>query len=368
MTGPSDLLRDEDVRRYLLARADRVVTRARSADAVAVEIAERVGLMPRRRTGRAVGVRIALVVALLGALLAGLYLIGQQRERYAPDAPEVTTTLRGSPWAIAAAEGSVWVGAYRSPVLFRLDPADGSVTGEVELRNFVCGQLQAGLGYLWFSECGTMTIARLDPDTLKIDRLAGYGTDRVTFADVDAWLPTDGAVERIDPKTLATLERIPVTGTGLLAWGFGSVWMADADGGVVRRIEPGSGQVATVNWPGPPPYPVHLDVTDSAVWVVDERGLKVYRIDPTTNVASAAPVDLEVIDGTGFGDHIIVAAAGQLWVRELEDSIIRLDPGTGRLIDRQLTEGAGGGAFAVTPDAIWFANMKAQTVTGVSRP
>ncbi len=368
MTAPSGLFRDEDVHRYLLARADRVATRARSADAVAAEIAERVGLVQRRRAGRAAALRIVIVVALLGALLAGLYLIGQQRERYAPDAPEVTTTLRGSPWAIAAAEGSIWVGAYRSAVLFRLDPADGSVTREVDLRNFVCGQLQSGFGYLWFSECGTMTIARLDPETLQIDRLAGYGTDRVTFDDADVWLPTDGALERLDPKSLVTLERVPVTGTGLLAWGFGSVWMADADGGVVRRIEPGSGRVATVEWPDPAPYPVHIAVTDAAVWVVDERGLNVFRIDPATNVAAATPIELEVIDGTGFGDHIIVAAAGQLWVRESEDSIIRLDPLTGRLIDRQPTDVAGGGAFAVTADALWFANMKAQTVTGVSRP
>jgi DNA-binding beta-propeller fold protein YncE len=362
---------ESDLRRYLELRAEVVATRAGNADEAAAEVAQRLGLLPRRR--RRIGLlRLAVTLALLVALLAAaLYLVGRQRETYMPDQPRVTAVLRGSPWAVATAEGSVWVGTYQEPVIFRLDPASGAVLAEIPTGRTVCGQFETGFGYLWFSDCGGLWLSRLDPVTLKIDRLAGYGTDRVAIGDGSVWVPHDGAVERLDPVTLDTLARIPVPGSGLVTHGSGAVWLSDADGGAVYRIDPQSEQVvATIRWnvPGGQPYPVHLVAFDEAVWVVDEGALRIYRIDPATNTATAVPLELGPIDGTGFGDHPIAAGAGGLWVRESETSIARFDPTTLAVVERQPTDAIGGGAFAVTEQAIWFANLKGDSVVGVRRP
>ena len=364
--------RDDDLRRYLGLRADAVAAGAATADAAATVLAERLGMLrarPRRTTW---ALRFALLtLLLLAALAAALFLVGREREQYVPDQPQSTVPLRGSPWAVAAAQGSVWVGAYREPLIFRLDPRRGEVLAEIDVGRPVCGQLEAGFEYLWFSDCGGLWLSRLDPATGKVARLAGYGTDRVAFGDGGVWVPYDGAIERLDPQTLATTLRVVVDGAGLMAFGSGSVWLSDADRGVVVRVDPETARVvATVTWGEPDlrRYPVHIVAHDEAVWVVDEQQLRVYRIDPMTNEATPLALELQPIDGTGFGDHPIAAGAGQLWVRESDRSLARIDTTSLEVVDRLATVASGGGAFAVTGGALWVANLKDQTVTGVRRP
>ena len=364
---------ETDLRRYLVARAEAVADRAAPADDMAIRVAVGLGLVGRRLRGPARFLRLAIVAALLVALAAGaVYLVGQLRESYVPAEPQVTTRVHGAPWGVALLDGSIWVSGYREEVLFELEAATGEVLDEIPIGRFVCGELDAAYGYLWFTSCpGNVFLSRLNPATNHIDRLNGYGTDRLGFGDDLVWLVHDRHLEGLDPLSLATVVEFPVARGGPLTFAFGDVWIADADGHVLARVDLDEQRiVAEITWPAPEdgPYPVHLAEADGALWVVDEASLGVFRVNPATNEATRVAIDLELIDGTGFGDHPINAGGGELWVRESETSLARIDTATLSVAERVPTEAFGGGSFSATADALWFANMKEDLVVGLQRP
>ena len=371
--GSAPLFSDADVRRFLVARADAVASRAAPADDMTVRVAVQLGLARSRRGAPLRALRLAVVVVLLAALAAGaLYLIGRFSEDYSPAQPEVTVNLHGSPWAIAALGGSIWSTGYREAVLFEVEPSTGEVLAEIPTGKRICGTLASEFGYLWFTSCpDNAYLGRVDPATGHIDRLNGYGGDRIGFGGGLVWVIHDGALEGLDPTTLLTIETIPVQRGGIVVYAQGSVWISDADGGVVARIDPVARRlVAEIIWPanGDGRYPVHMTEADGAIWVVDETQLAVLRIDPATNVAIRVDVDLEPIDGTSFGDHPIAFGGGELWVRESETSLVRINTASLTVAERVVTAELGGGAFVSTDDALWYANLKGDTIVGLQRP
>jgi streptogramin lyase len=373
MLPGSPTFSDADLRRYLNARAEAVARGAAPADDMAMRVAVDLGLVRRRPSGRARILRLAVVAALLAALAAGaLYLVGQLRESYAPDVPEVTTRVHGAPWGVAALDGSIWVAGYREDVLFEIEPATGEVLDEIPIGRFVCGELDAAYGYLWFTSCPpNVFLSRLDPATNRVDRLNGYGSDRLGFGDGLVWLVRDGDLEGLDARSLETIVEFPVTHEGPLTYAFDDIWIADAAGHVLARVDLAEQRiVAEVTWPAPDdgPYPAHLAEADGALWVVDEAALGVFRVDPATNEVTRVAIELAFIDGTGFGDHPIAFGGGELWVRESETSIARIDTETLTVAERIATEAFGGGSFTSTGDALWLANMKEDVIVGLQRP
>lgn len=362
---------ETDVRRYLAARAEAVARRAAPADDMAMRVAVDLGFVRRRHGGRARALRLAVVLALVAALAAGaIYLVGQLREDYAPLQSEVTINLHGSPWAVAALDGSIWAGGYQEAVLFEIEPSSGEVIDEIPTGNRICGELAAAFGYLWFTTCPPNAFfARVDPGTRQIDRLNGYGGDRVAFGGGRVWMPHAGAIEGLDPATLATVVRIPTTRLGITVYAFDAVWVSDADGHVVIRADPETEAViAEIALPTADSYPVHMVEADGAMWVVDEATRSVFRIDPATNAPTRVEIDLGSIDGTGFGDHPIAFGGGGLWVRESETSLARIDTASLTVAERVETERFGGGAFVVIDDALWYANLKGDSIVGLQRP
>ena len=367
------LFSDADLRRYLTARAEAVAMRAAPADDMAVRVAVELGLVRRRLSAPVRALRLAVVIALLAALVAGaVYLIGRFSEDYSPAEPEVTVNLHGSPWAIAALGGSIWSAGFQEAVLFEIEPSSGYVVQEIPTGKRICGELASAFGYLWFTTCpGNAYLGRVDPVTGHIDRLNGYGGDRIGFGGGRVWMIHGGAVEGLDPQTLATVDRIPGARGGILVYALGSVWISDADGGVVTRVDPvARRQVTEIVWPATRggPYPVHMTEADGAIWVVDEVELAVLRIDPATNAAVRVDVDLLPIDGTGFGDHPIAFGGGELWVRESDTSLARIDTTTLSIAERVTTAPFGGGAFVATDGALWYASLKGESIVGLQRP
>ena len=205
----------------------------------------------------------------------------------------------------------------------------------------------------------------------QIDRLNGYGGDQLGFGDGRVWMTHDGALEGLHPVTLETVTRIPVEHGGTVIHALGSLWIADADAHVVVRVDAlGERVLAEITWElddPQPPAPVHMAEAGGAVWVVDEEALAVYRIDPVTNTAERAEIELQVIDGTGWGDHPITAGPEGLWVRESESSIARIDIVTRQVVERVTTSAFGGGSFFSVDGALWFANLKGESIVGLQR-
>ena len=362
---------DADLRRFLAARADAVAATAAPADDMAFRVAAQLGLVRRRVTGPRRVLRLALVAATLAALVAGaLYVVGQLRDdEYVPSESRVTVELHGSPWAIAGLDGSVWVASYGEPVLFEVAPATGEILDEIPTGKPTCGELAAAFGYLWLTSCPPNAyLSRVDPRSNRLDRLNGYGSDQIGFGDGRVWLVHEGVLEGLDPVTLDTVTRIPVERGGTVLHAFESVWIADADGHVVARVDPRAGRViAEVTWaaPGLGAAPVHMTQAGGAVWVVDEEALGVYRIDPATNLATRAAVDLELVDGTGWGDHPIAAGPDGVWVRVSETGLARIDTTTLLVVEQVETEPMGGGSFFSVDGALWYANLKGDSVVGL---
>jgi streptogramin lyase len=365
----SDEQLDAELSAYLTARAELGARRARNPDDVALAIGGRLGLVQRRALRSALRLVIVAVLLLLAIIAAALF-VGQQRDPYRPNQPLVTVPLEGAPWAVAADANSIWVGAYRDTSIYRLDPRTGDVLERVGTAGYVCGNLELAFDHLWFGHCGIPIVGRLDPVTRKVDRLTGYNTDRMGFGAGSVWL-SDGhsAVERIDPVTMATTARTEVGASALVTFGAGSAWVSTTDLGTVQRIDPATNEVAaTIEFPGPDqPAPVHLVETGGSIWVVDEGNVALFRIDPETNTATRADVELEPFaNGTAFGDHYLAAAADGLWVRTSDTEIVRVDPASASVVERVET-GPGGGAFSVTTDAIWVASLEDGEVWGMQR-
>ena len=98
----------------------------------------------------------------------------------------------------------------------------------------------------------------------------------LVFAQDAVWASSsDGSVSRIEPATNKVAARIAV-GTGQLggvAFGDGSLWVANFEGGELDRVDPGSGSVvARIAVGGQPVGPAVAG--DGTVWVFELRRLR----------------------------------------------------------------------------------------------
>ena len=315
---------------------------------------------------------MALLLLLLG-LVAAVYVGSLFRERYAPDVPRVDVPLEGQPWAVTGAYGSIWAGTLGHATVYQLDPRDGTVRNEIEVAVPVCGNFERGYGALWFAQCGTHQMGRIDPHSLKFDRLVGYGSDNIGIGAESIWATDGSNVVRLDPVSLATQAEIPVGGESLVTFGEGSAWAVSSEEATVRRIDPDTNEViATIPLsPGDgQTFPVHGVAAAGALWVVDEIGLKLYRIDADTNETSVVDVPLlhDTSDSMDYGDWYVTYGRGLIWVRTADDTIVGIDPSTEQIVERQTTPLGGGGAFFVADDSIWLGNNQAESVSGIRLP
>jgi streptogramin lyase len=141
---------------------------------------------------------------------------------------------------------------------------------------------------------------------------------------------TSTATERSAPAPPAPAGRvvsIPVNGNpaGIVA-GLGSSWTIGHRNGFIYRIDPRTAKVIrTIGLGGT--YYVGLAVGDGHVWTYRDDEHRLLKIDPTRGrvVASAGmPVQL----------HQSVFAPSGLWALAGGNSLVRIDPGTLRIVKR----------------------------------
>jgi virginiamycin B lyase len=143
---------------------------------------------------------------------------------------------------LMAAGGAVWVGVPNGNELVRIDPTTNAVTATVKLPYPPCGYLAADATAVWSAGggCGDL-VARIDPRTKKVTaKLDEPHPVGLAFAFGTVWVAVLGShnVDQIDPRTGRLVARLPVGGIPIrLAVGFGSVWVND-DEGRVLRIDP----------------------------------------------------------------------------------------------------------------------------------
>lgn len=203
---------------------------------------------------------------------------------------------------------------------------------------------------------------------IEVDRTpagiaAGEGAIWVSQANGDSLL-------RIDPSSNEVVAEIPVgDGPEGVTVGGGSVWVVNQGEGTLSRIDPGSDTVVdTVRLAEPPsqseieealgvPDRSFLEGFDAvsfgerAVWAAGSDGLA--RIDPgSLEVATWTAEDLQLGQVAGGvaepGDA--AAGGGRVWLSvPVPTAVFGFDPATGRSERRT----GGGKAVAVGEDAVW---------------
>jgi YVTN family beta-propeller protein len=256
-----------------------------------------------------------------------------------------TIPVGDSPGPIAAGSGSLWVVNLNNRTLTKIDPADRSVAPPVGLHvgtglSTPKLVLAATEDDVWVWACH-LSLFRVDP------RSGQVAQELELFRDIGAyigfscaiaaepgfvWVPLDYPEPRhYRPEVLhveaptdapaSIVERFPVptakeTYRSAMTIGARSLWLADYDGGAVRRLDPATGAItATVR--------------------------------------------------LGEGPTAMVFGHGSAWVaNDVEDSVTRIDPRTNSVV-RSISVGVDPVALAVGPDAIWVANSGDGTVSRI---
>ena len=143
------------------------------------------------------------------------------------------------------------------------------------------------------------------------------------------------------------------TSPGAVAADANGVWVTNADGGSVSRIDPATGAeqqtIAAGNGPA------GVAIAGGAVWVTNSLDGNVVRIDPKSNTPTQTV-------GVGSQPGAIVSGPVGLWVANRGDrTLARIDPSTGR-IDKTIALATGVDALAEGDGALWVASELNGTV------
>lgn len=212
--------------------------------------------------------------------------------RIDPVADKVTARIHVGPrpTGIAVSPGAVWVADAYGPSVSRIDPATNRVVATIRVgpTRVCCAEhmsLTVTGGKLWVAVPNANEIVRIDParnDLVAMLKLP-YSPCAYLVADqTGVWSAGGGCADvvgRIDVRTkrlTATVDEPHAVG---LAHAFGSVWAAVIDSANLDRIDPHTGRlIARLHVGG---TPVRLGVGFGSIWVNDDSG-RVLRIQPAS--------------------------------------------------------------------------------------
>ena len=229
----------------------------------------------------------------------------------------VSTTAPGVIVGGLAADGrGVWIGDARRSRLVQLDSDFRSLARSIRLVSElqVLGgsgpnTVAVGYGSIWAGGSYS-TIARVDPDTRKVDNIAvGNSPSAIATGAGGVWVTddTDNTVARIDPASANAVTGTTPVGRGPSAidTGAGAVWVANTQDDTVARLDPSTAVVTKTIGVGR--RPTGVAVGRGAVWVANSLSGTVSRIDPKSGRVEAT---VEV----GEAPQSVTVAHGLVWV------------------------------------------------------
>jgi streptogramin lyase/tRNA A-37 threonylcarbamoyl transferase component Bud32 len=336
--------------------------------------------------------RTALIAALVGvgvlvAVGVAVLLAGGGEEVVAPSANSVaridaeatafstSVEVGQDPTGIAIGEdGDLWVINQSDSTVDRIDPESGEVTSTKSTLGIPTG-VAAGEGAVWITNgfggpSGTGQVVRLDLADESVEPafedsrnakaiVVAFGSIWLADADRDVVLrydpedldapPTEIPTDD-DPNSSAAPRSLSV-GTGAAE----GIWVANELGDTVVRIDPETDEVTGQGIQVDSPTAVAAD--ESGVWVTSELNDRVHHFDPAGRPFRTFDHDDGVLDGP----TAIVIAPTAVWIgSNLETAIASMDPRSGR-IDRVAIDGITGGIAVDANGDVWVA-IRAQTV------
>jgi len=222
-------------------------------------------------------------------------------------------------------------------------------------------------GAVWSLDAGG-SLAKINPTNRQIEQAVAVGNDAGwTFGGGAVWVNSADKpyLTRVDAQYGST-SRIVLPRNGLqagddpngtaIAYGAGSLWVAQNGGSTIARIDPATGKLERR-------YDANgvslLRFGDGALYAVDQHGGNFERIDPRSGSPS-------------WSSHIhpwiadVLPAAGFLWlVVDSDAGVYRFSEQDGSQVGYVHT-GAGSGGLAYGAHSVWVSNWRAGTVTRVN--
>jgi serine/threonine-protein kinase len=248
------------------------------------------------------------------------------------------------PTGIAIGEdGDVWVINQGDSTVNRIDPETGEVTPAKSTLGVPTG-IAAGEGAIWItngfgSQSGTQVV-RVDPGDDSVE--VAFPSDNakaiiVAFGSI--WLADADRdrVLRYDPKDLSAEPiAIPVDDDEIgdeaprsLAEGSGAaggVWVVNELGETIVRIDHETNEVASTFQVD---APTAVAADDSGIWVTSETLDRVHHLD---SIDGRAIRSYQAVDGVPDGPTAIAIAPSGVWVGSgLDTAVARIDPVSGTI-------------------------------------
>jgi streptogramin lyase/tRNA A-37 threonylcarbamoyl transferase component Bud32 len=269
-------------------------------------------------------------------------------------------------------DGDVWVINEGDSTVSRIDPRNGEATSTKSTLGIPTG-IASGEGAVWitngFGSASGTQVVRVDPTNDAVD--VAFPTDdakAIVVAFSSIWL-ADADRDRVlrydlqDPSAEATV--IPVDDDGIddaaprsLAVGRGAtegIWVVNELGDTVVRIDPETDEVVDRIQVD---APTGIAADDSGIWVTSETNDLVHLFDPA---GGRAVRTYQPEDGILDGPTTIVIAPTGVWIgSDLEAAVARIDPATTE-VDRLGTGGLTGGLVVDGNGDVWV-TVRAQRV------
>ena len=223
------------------------------------------------------------------------------------------------PTRVAYGQGAFWVVSPEVGVVVRVDVDTKAA------KRFRIGKdpydVATGGGALWVPDHDGQRLFRLDlqSSALRETRNLGGPAISVGFGLGSVWLAVaDGSLLRIDPRTLREEQSIPEATTAIegtepkLAVARGSVWISSPAESSVARIDPTSGTVSKRIVSGA----TGISAGAGAVWVADDQSA-IWRF------GDGQPQRIRV----GSQPQDIAATSESVWVTDYgAQALVQLDP------------------------------------------
>ena len=140
-----------------------------------------------------------------------------------------------------------------------------------------------------------------------------------------------------------------------LAYGAGSLWVAETDDDAVQRVNPKTHEVIQTIPVGSDP--VALTVSGNHVWVANSTDSTVTEIDADTNRVVGDPIDVGALPAA------IAAGPTGVWVADSGDNDVRLIDTDSATVKKTVSVGEGPDGLLVDGSTLWVANGRDRTLT-----
>lgn len=279
----------------------------------------------------------------------------------------------GAPALPLAYHGFLWVAAHRGGEIYKIDPKTNRIIHAYQTWESAC-YIEGSGDRIVYSSCDAPGVKVLNIRSGRIRTFGGglrfvlphrrtgvaYWDGNFEFAGSE-WTTGPGFVVRRDPRTHVVLKRwTGIDGCGTATIAGGSLWTAG--GTSVTRIDPKDDTLTIIPLPGALKEPganqgyatvERAAVTPGTIWVTNPAGL--YRINEHTNAAVHVP-GISVGDLYQLGNVDLVAENGSLFMRNGPNSVVRINPTTGKITATYPASGGGGG-IEVAYGSLWVTNF-----------